>query len=175
MTTSIFVNLPVADLERSKPFFAELGYRFNPQFTDDKAACMVISDTIYAMLLKQDFFGTFLDKPVVDAKQSSEVLVALSFESRDAVSDTCEKAFVLRRPQVPRKQTTSGSCSAGGSRTSTATSGSASGWTRLISRHRPRADASLRSRRATPPALRQSRAPASSLTDTIVGVEQDSA
>jgi uncharacterized protein len=104
MSTSIFVNLPVADLDRAVAFFTGLGYRFDPRFTDDKAACMVIGDTIYAMLLRREFFATFIDKPVADATAGSEVLVALDFDSADDVRRTCEAAFSLgaRRYKEPQ-------------------------------------------------------------------------
>ena len=93
MNKQIFVNLPVKDLERSKAFFAHLGYSFNPQFTNEQAACMVISDTIYAMLLTEPFFAGFTKKPIVDAKQATEVLVCLSCESRDEVDQLVAKAL----------------------------------------------------------------------------------
>ena len=93
MPSKIFVNLPVTNLERSMSFFKKLGYEFNPQFTDETAACMVISPDIYAMLLTTDKFKTFTDKPVADAKKSCEVLIALSFDSRDAVTRAVETAL----------------------------------------------------------------------------------
>ena len=62
MSTKIFVNLPVKDLEKSKEFFTRLGYSFNPQFTDENAACLVISDDIFAMLLTEPFFKSFTKK-----------------------------------------------------------------------------------------------------------------
>ncbi|HSO41682.1 MAG TPA: hypothetical protein VLR47_02360 [Rhodospirillales bacterium] len=74
MTTKIFVNLPVKDLEKSKAFFAKLDYRFNPQFTDETAACMVITDDIYAMLLTKAKFKEFTKKAIADATQTTEVL-----------------------------------------------------------------------------------------------------
>lgn len=86
MPQHIYVNLPVKDLERSKAFFAALGFNFNPQFSDDKAACMVVSDTIYVMLLTEPFFAGFTDKPIADAHRSTEVLVCLSRDSRAAVA-----------------------------------------------------------------------------------------
>lgn len=90
----IFVNLPVRDLARSKRFFEALGFGFNPQFTDDTAACMVISETIFAMLLTHEKFATFTPKKgsICDAKQSTEVLIALSRENRAAVDDIVKKA-----------------------------------------------------------------------------------
>ncbi len=92
MPTNIFVNLPVKDLEKSKAFFMHLGYSFNPQFTDENAACLVISDTIYAMLLTEPFFKNFTKKEIVDAKKSTEVLVCLSTESRAQVDQIVAKA-----------------------------------------------------------------------------------
>ena len=91
-TTMIFVNLPVADLERAKKFWSGLGYEFNPQFTDENAACLVFSDTIFAMLLRTEFFTTFTDKQVVDTAKSTEVLLGLSAESREAVDTLVDKA-----------------------------------------------------------------------------------
>lgn len=92
MPTQIFVNLAVKDLPKSKFFFSALGYSFNPQFTNEDAACMVISDTIYAMLLTEPFFKKFTSKELVDAKKSTEAIVCLSAESRAAVEDIVRKA-----------------------------------------------------------------------------------
>lgn len=93
MAQMIFVNLPVKDLPRSIAFFEALGFSFNPQFTDDTAACMVISDTIFAMLLTHAKFESFAPKPIVDTDRSIEVLTCLSRESRADV-DTIVKAAV---------------------------------------------------------------------------------
>ena len=93
MATNIFVNVPVKNLKRSMELFSKLGYEFNPQFTDDNAACMVISDTIYAMLLTETFFKTFTPKAVADATQTTEAIIALSLDSREAVKAHVEKAF----------------------------------------------------------------------------------
>jgi uncharacterized protein len=92
MATQIFVNLAVKYLPKSKAFFSALGYSFNPQFTNDDAACMVISDTIYVMLLTEPFFKKFTSKELVDAKKSTEAIVCLSAESRAAVEDIVRKA-----------------------------------------------------------------------------------
>jgi uncharacterized protein len=89
----IFVNLPIKNMERSKAFFASLGYSFNPQFTNDQGACMVVSDTIYVMLLVEPFFQTFTKKPIADASKSTEVLLCLSCESRAEVDDMVRKAL----------------------------------------------------------------------------------
>ena len=89
--TKIFVNLPVKNLDRTKQFFSKLGYSFNPQFTDQNAACLVISDDIYAMLITEAFFGNFTKKAIVDATKATEVIVALSTDSRadvDRIVDT---------------------------------------------------------------------------------------
>ena len=85
MATMIFVNLPVRELPQSMDFFGKLGFTFNPQFTDATAACMVVSESIYAMLLTEEKFQGFTPKPISDARQSTEVLIALSLESRQAV------------------------------------------------------------------------------------------
>ena len=93
MATKIFVNLPVQDLERSIAFFTELGFAFNPQFTDETAACMIVSDDIFVMLLTEAKFKEFTPKPICDATKNTEVLVSLSRESRDAVDDLVRKAL----------------------------------------------------------------------------------
>jgi predicted lactoylglutathione lyase len=92
MATKIFVNLPVKDLKKSMKFFTSLGYTFNPQFTDETAACMVVSDDIYAMLLTHAKFKEFTPKQICDATKSTEVLVCLSCESRQHVDDLVRKA-----------------------------------------------------------------------------------
>ncbi len=89
----VFINLPVKDLEKSKKFFGKLGYSFNPQFTDENAACMIISEDIYAMLLVEKFFATFTPKKIIDAKTSVESLTALNCKSRAAVNEIVEKAL----------------------------------------------------------------------------------
>ncbi|MCC9709941.1 VOC family protein [Streptomyces sp. MNU76] len=88
----IFVNLPVNDLDASKKFFTELGYSLNPQFSDENAASVVISDTIVAMLLTKPFYATFTKKEIADASKTSEVLLCLSAESRAKVDELVEKA-----------------------------------------------------------------------------------
>jgi len=92
MATKIFVNLPVKDLKRSMEFFTKLGYKFNPQFTDETAACMVISEDIYVMLLTHPKFEEFTPKAICDSTKNTEVLVCLSYESRDKVNDMVRKA-----------------------------------------------------------------------------------
>jgi predicted lactoylglutathione lyase len=92
MATKIFVNLPVRDLERSKEFFSKIGFSFNPQFTNDKAACMVIGENIYAMLLVEEMFETFTKKEISDAQKTTEVLLAVDADSRDKVNEMVRKA-----------------------------------------------------------------------------------
>ncbi|HET9644693.1 MAG TPA: VOC family protein [Burkholderiaceae bacterium] len=92
MPRQIFVNLPVKNLERSKAFFSALGYSFNPKFTDEKAACMIIGENIHAMLLSEPFFQTFISKRIADATQTTEVLIALNCDSRAEVEDMVAKA-----------------------------------------------------------------------------------
>lgn len=90
----MFVNLPVRDLERSKAFFARLGFTFDPQFTDDNAACMVVSEEGFVMLLTEPFFKSFAGagKQVVDASRQTEAIVALSCDSRAEVDQLVKTA-----------------------------------------------------------------------------------
>lgn len=94
MTKQIYVNLPVKDLNKTIEFFTELGFTFNPQFTDDNATCMIIDENIFVMLLVENFFKNFIPaKKICDAKKNTEVLVALSAESRKEVDEMMEKAI----------------------------------------------------------------------------------
>ena len=92
MATKIFVNLPVSDLKKSTAFFTSLGFTFNSQFTDETAACMVVSDDTFVMLLTRPKFKTFTPKEICDATKSTEVLVCLSSESRQKVDELVRKA-----------------------------------------------------------------------------------
>ena len=92
MVTNIFVNLPVKNLAKSIEFFTKLGFTFNPQFTDDSATCMIIGSNIFAMLLNEERFQGFAPKPISDAKKTTEVLLALSLESREEVAEMVKKA-----------------------------------------------------------------------------------
>ncbi|MCC3424486.1 MAG: VOC family protein [Microcoleus sp. PH2017_01_SCD_O_A] len=93
MATKIFVNLPVKKLDRSIDFFTKLGFTFNPQFTDETATCMIVSDDIFVMLLTYEKFKTFTPKAICDATKSTEVLVCLSTESRKEVDEMVERAI----------------------------------------------------------------------------------
>lgn len=93
MISKIFVNLPVQDLDRSMTFFKAVGFSFNPQFTDKTAACMVMSDDIYAMLLTHEKVKEFTKKPIADAHKTLEVLTALAVESKAKVNEVTDKAI----------------------------------------------------------------------------------
>ena len=92
MTTEIFVNLPVKDLNKSIEFFSQLGFRFNPRFTDESATCMIVADHVFVMLLTHDKFKMFTPKEICDATKSTEVLVCLSCDSRAQVDEIVRKA-----------------------------------------------------------------------------------
>jgi predicted lactoylglutathione lyase len=91
--SKLFVNLPIKDLEASVAFFTKLGFTFNPQFTDDKAACMIVGDDAFVMLLTNEFFETFTKKSLADASMTTEVIVAVSAESKEAVDTMVEAAL----------------------------------------------------------------------------------
>ncbi|MBO8199725.1 VOC family protein [Streptomyces smyrnaeus] len=93
MSRKIFVNLPVKDLDRSVDFFTKCGFSFNPQFTDENATCMVISDDIFVMLLVEPFFTSFSKREIPDTARTSEVLVALSADSREEVDELVDTAL----------------------------------------------------------------------------------
>lgn len=92
MTTQIFVNLPVKNLNMSVEFFTKLGFTFNPQFTDETATCMIVGENIFVMLLTEAKFKTFTPKQICDATKSTEVLVALSRANRADVDEVVRKA-----------------------------------------------------------------------------------
>jgi len=92
MATKIFVNLPVKNLKNSVDFFTKLGFTFDPKFTDETATCMVVAEDIFVMLLTEAKFKTFTPKQICDTTKSTEVLVCLSTESREAVNEMVRKA-----------------------------------------------------------------------------------
>jgi len=93
MTTQIFVNLPVKDLSRTVEFFKKLGFAFNPQFTNENATCMIINNNIFVMLLVEKFFKTFTKKEICDTTKDTEVIIALSTESREKVDEMMQNVF----------------------------------------------------------------------------------
>ena len=92
MGRMIFVNLPVTDLQKSRTFVEALGAVNEPKFTDDTAACMKLSESIFVMLLTHDKFRQFTPRPIADAKTGSQVLLCLSADSRESVDSTLEQA-----------------------------------------------------------------------------------
>jgi predicted lactoylglutathione lyase len=92
-TRNIFVNMSVRDLKRSMEFFSKLGFEFNPKFTDDNAACMIINKDAYVMLLNESFFKTFTKRVICDTRTHTEALFAISCASRAEVDETVKKAL----------------------------------------------------------------------------------
>ncbi len=93
MARKIFVNLAVKDLQKTTAFFSKLGFEFNPQFTDENAACMVISEHAYVMLLVEKFFKNFTKKEICDSSRATEALVCLSADSRQKVDELVKRAL----------------------------------------------------------------------------------
>ena len=91
MTTKIFLNLPVKDLNKTKEFFTKLDFSFDPKYTNENATCMVVGTDIFVMLLVEKFFKTFTKKEICDTTKNTEVIVALSAESREKVDQTIKK------------------------------------------------------------------------------------
>lgn len=90
--SKIFVNLPVKNLQKSIDFFTALGYTFNPDFTDDKATCMIVSENIFVMLLVHERFQDFIKKEIADATKTTEVILCLDVESKEKVDEMISKA-----------------------------------------------------------------------------------
>ena len=92
MAMSIFINLPVENVERARAFYLGLGFVLNEQFSNDQAACVIVEEDILVMLLAKPFFATFTDKPVANAHQSTEVLNCIGCESREQVDQLVQLA-----------------------------------------------------------------------------------
>jgi predicted lactoylglutathione lyase len=104
MKKQIILNLPVKDLDKSKKFFAALGFTFNERFSGENAALMnIVDDTIQAMLTTEPFFQSLIDKPMAQAKQANEVVICLSCDSREEVDAIIAKAVAAggRTPHPP--------------------------------------------------------------------------
>lgn len=97
---SVFINLAVTDLKRAMTFFQALGFEFNPQFTDDKAACMIINETAYVMLLQRSYFKTFTRREPCDTTAYTETMLAVSCSSRQGVDDMYERALAAGGKQA---------------------------------------------------------------------------
>lgn len=95
MSRLLFLNLPVSDLSASREFFARLGFEFDERFCDEGAACLVVSDRAYVMLLQRDRFAEFVAKPVADADEATALTVAVSAEDRAAVDAFAEAALAV--------------------------------------------------------------------------------
>ncbi|HVH95670.1 MAG TPA: VOC family protein, partial [Bacillus sp. (in: firmicutes)] len=93
MATQIFVNLPVKDLNKAIEFFTKLDFKFNTQFTDENATCMIVGENIFVMLLVEKFFKTFTKKEICDTIKNTEVMVALSTDSKEKVDEMINKAI----------------------------------------------------------------------------------
>lgn len=104
MSKLIFVNLPVADLDAAKAFYEAIGFTNNPQFTDETAACMVLSDVIHVMLLTHDKFAQFTPKRIADSHATSEVLICVSEDSRDGVDAITDKAIAAGGKEARDRQ-----------------------------------------------------------------------
>ena len=94
MTTKIFINLPVKDVEKSKNFYTKIGFTVNPQFTNEFAACMVINESMFVMLLSYEHFQHFTKKEIADAKKTTQVLLAIDVESKEKVIELVATAKV---------------------------------------------------------------------------------
>ena len=103
MFKMIFVNLPIANLKRSVDFFTELGFKFNPQFTDETSTCMVVSDAIYVMLLEKEKFASFITKKIAEP-DTTEAILSFSCDSPEQVRELSEKAFSLGAKKVNEPQ-----------------------------------------------------------------------
>ncbi|WP_329130280.1 glyoxalase/bleomycin resistance/extradiol dioxygenase family protein [Streptomyces sp. NBC_01476] len=104
MTTKIFVNLPVKDLEVSTSFFTALGYHFDPDYTDDKAGCLVLGDDIFVMLLVEPYFTHFTGRPVMDTAAGNEAIVALGLDTRADVDRVADAALGAGGKQAHRTE-----------------------------------------------------------------------
>lgn len=89
----VFPNLPVSDLQRSRDFFSALGFEFNEQFSDENAACLVLADNVFVMLITEPRFRDFIKGEIADAHASTEIILAVSAESREQVDELYEKAL----------------------------------------------------------------------------------
>ncbi|MBS1984475.1 MAG: VOC family protein [Bdellovibrionales bacterium] len=104
MAQQIYINLPVKNLSKAMQFFTHIGFAFNLKFTNATGACMIVGENIYVMLLAENFFRTFTTKSICDAKESTEVLICISAESRESVDEMITRArqaggAVTRQPQ----------------------------------------------------------------------------
>ncbi|WP_276357196.1 VOC family protein [Cohnella caldifontis] len=88
-----FINLPVKEINRTKEFFGSIGFEFNPQFSDEKSACLIINDNTSVQLLEESYFGSFINKPVANVAGAAGAIIALSADSRAHVDELADKAL----------------------------------------------------------------------------------
>lgn len=93
MPKSVFINLHVKDLDKSKKFFQDLGFSLNLQFTDENASCVIVSETIYVMILREEFFRGFTEKEIADTSKTNEVIISFSAGSKSEVDEFMEKVL----------------------------------------------------------------------------------
>lgn len=103
MGTKIFINLPSKDLQRTTRFFAKLGYRFDPQFSDENAQCMIITEDIYVMFLVEQFFRSFTQKDIPES--SAGAIYALTADSREEVEDFMQRCIAEGGRDISLPQT----------------------------------------------------------------------
>ncbi|MBB6673655.1 VOC family protein [Cohnella nanjingensis] len=92
-SSQTYINLPVKDINRTKDFFGSIGFEFNPQFSDENSACLVINDNTFVQLLKESYFQTFINKPIANVASGAAGIIALSADSRDHVNELVDKAL----------------------------------------------------------------------------------
>jgi predicted lactoylglutathione lyase len=92
MHKQIFVNLPVRDLAKSRAFYERLGYSFNPEYSNDKGACMLLGENLHVMLLTREFFGSFIERPVGDTSQQVSAIVCVNLDTKAKVDDLVARA-----------------------------------------------------------------------------------
>lgn len=104
MQTQFFVNLPVKNLVKSISFFTKLGYSFNPKFTNETSTCMIISDTIFVMLLEEEVFKKFTKKPLSDAFKNTECIICTTANSKERVDEIVKIALAEGGTALNEKQ-----------------------------------------------------------------------
>lgn len=95
MAKRLFVNLPIKEVKRTRHFFESLGFEFNPQFSDNKALCLILGENFFGMLLEDEYFKTFIKKPISNAKEDTEVLLLLQLDTKEEVHRMVDKAIEL--------------------------------------------------------------------------------
>jgi predicted lactoylglutathione lyase len=93
MNRQVYINLPVSNLQETIAFWTALGFQFNQQFTDENATCMIISEHNFVMLLKENFFKTFIDNEIGNGRQQTQVINAIQFENKETVDKLLEIAM----------------------------------------------------------------------------------